>query len=122
MNEVINQLMTLDIINELKKLGMDLVCNTSWQDNAFPLIMQFYNRFKKSLKELYISGNCPKFLNQFNEENFQSFSQLIFMKLFNIRKKLHKNEQIMITREEIKMVESMENDMILTPNINKKCR
>ena len=120
MNEVINQLMTFDIINELKKLGLDAVYTTSWQDNAFPLLIPFYNRFKESLKELYISGNYLKFLNQFDKEKFQIFSQFIFMKLFKIKRELRKNEQITITREEIEMVESMVNDMILIPNTSKK--
>lgn len=120
MNEVINQLMTFDIISELKKLGLDAVYTTSWQDSAFPLLAPFYNRFKESLKELYISGNYSKFLNQFDKEKFQNFSQFIFMKLFRIKRRLRKNEQITITREEIEMVESMVNDMILTPNTSKK--
>lgn len=120
MNEVINQLMTFDIINELKKIGMDVVYTTSWQDNAFPLLMPFYNRFKESLKELYISGNYLKFLNQFDKEKFQNFSQFIFIKLFNIKRRLRKNEQITITSEEIEMAESMVNDMVLTQDANKK--
>lgn len=120
MNEVINQLMTFDIINELKKLGMSIIYTPSWQDNAFPLLMPFYNRFKESLKELYISGNYTKFLNQFDEEKYQNFSQFIFMKLFKIKRELHRNEQITITQEKIEMVESMINDMVLTPNANKK--
>lgn len=120
MNEVINQLMTFDIINELKTLGMNVVYTTSWQDNAFPLLMPFYSRFKESLKELYISGNYMNFLNQFDKEKFQNFSQFIFMKLFSIKKRLRRNEQVAITREEIEIVESMINDMTLTQNTNKK--
>ena len=42
------------------------------------------------------------------------------MKLFKIKRKLRKNEQITITKEEIEMVESMVNDMILIPNTSKK--
>ena len=78
MDEIINQLMTFDIINELKNLGMYAAYTTSWQDNAFPLLMPFYSRFKESLKELYISGNYMKFLNQFDKEKFQNFSQFIY--------------------------------------------
>ena len=99
---------------------MNVVYTTSWQDNAFPLLMPFYSRFKESLKELYISGNYMNFLNQFDKEKFQSFSQFIFMKLFSIKKRLRRNEQVTITREEIESVESMINDMTLTQNTNKK--
>lgn len=120
MNEVINQLMTLDIIDELKKLGMKVTYTPSWQDNAFPLLMPFYNRFKDSLKKLYISGNYIEFISQFDKEKFQEFSQYIFMKLFNIKRKLHKKEQITITREEIETVESMINAMQLVSETNKK--
>ena len=120
MNEVINQLMTLDIIGELKKLVMNIIYTSSWQDNAFPLLIPFYNRFKDNLKELYISGNYIKFISQFDEKKFQIFSQFIFIKLFNIKRKLCKNEQITITREEIETVECMINDMLVVPKADKK--
>ncbi len=65
MNEVINQLMTVDIIEELKKLGVKVTYTPSWQDNAFALLMPFYNRFKDSLKKLYIIRNFLLMLNNF---------------------------------------------------------
>lgn len=120
MNEVINQLMTVDIIDELKKLGVKVTYTPSWQDNAFPLLMPFYNRCKDSLKKLYISGNYIEFISQFDKEKFQDFSQFIFMKLFNIKRQLCKNEQITITREEIETVECMINAMLLVPKTDKK--
>jgi len=120
MNEVINQMMTFDIVNELKKSGMDIVYTPSWQDNAFPLLMPLYNRFKESLKELYISGDLSKFLNQFDKEKFQNFSHIIFMKLFRIQRKLRNNEQILIADEEIELLENMVNEMSLFVNESKK--
>ncbi len=120
MNEVINQLMTFDIINELKRLGINVVYTPSWQDNAFPLIMPFYNRFKDSLKELYISGDFQAFVNQFDKERFQDFLQFIFMKLFKIKRKLRQNEQITVIKEEIEKVENYIDDMVLEPSIGAK--
>ncbi len=120
MNEVINQIMTFDIVNGLIKSGMNTVYTPSWQDNAFPLLMPFYNRFKESLKELYISGDFSKFLNQFDKEKFQNFSQVIFMKLFRIKRSLRNNEQILITDEEIELLENLVNDMLLFINERRK--
>lgn len=111
MNEVINQMMTFDIVNELKKLGMNIVYTSSWQDNAFPLLMPFYNKFKESLKELYISGNFTKFVSQFDEERFQDFTQSLFIKLFRIQRQLRNNEQVLVSDEEIKLMENMVNGM-----------
>ena len=77
MNEVINQLMTVDIIEELKKLGVKVTYTPSWQDNAFALLMPFYNRFKDSLKKLYIIRNFLLMLNNFINiycENSWNFS------------------------------------------------
>ncbi len=82
--------------------------------------MPFYNRFKESLKELYISGNYSEFLKQFDEEKYQKFLQFIFMKLFKIKRRLRKNEQITITKEEIEQVENMINDMMRVTKANKR--
>ena len=38
LNEVINQKITIDILEELKKIGIDLKVSSSWQERLFPLV------------------------------------------------------------------------------------
>lgn len=82
--------------------------------------MPFYDKFKESLKELYISGDFSKFISQFEKEKFQNFLQIIFIKLFRIQRRLRNNNQVLVTEEEIKLIENMVNDMFPFVNESKK--
>lgn len=62
LNEAINQKMTLEILEELKKLGLEVSYTPSWQENMFPIINLFYETFKDKLKNVYITGNILSFI------------------------------------------------------------
>lgn len=55
LNEIINQKITIEILEELKKMGMELKIATSWQENLFPLVDLFYKMFKDEIKKHMLS-------------------------------------------------------------------
>lgn len=111
LNEGINELMTLDIIKILKELKNNINPTASWQENLFPIIISFYEKFKEQLKALYISGDLNLFVNQIGKEQFEEYSQFIFTKGFKIKRKLNRGEQLMLSDTDIdtadKIVQSM---------------
>lgn len=111
LNEVINQKMTLEILDELKKLGLEINYTPSWQENMFPLINMFYETFKESLKNVYITGNIPSFINLIGYENYEDFSQRIFMNGFRLRRKLLKGETPLLMKDDIIKVEDIVKSM-----------
>ncbi len=111
LNEAINQKMTLDILDELRKLGLEISYTPSWQENMFPLINMFYESFKDSLKNVYISGNLLSFINEIGYQNYDHFSQTIFLSSFRLRRKLLKGETPLFRQEDITKVEDIVKDM-----------
>ncbi len=107
LNEAINQKMTLEILDELRKLGLEIQYSTSWQENMFPLINLFYESFKEILKDTYISGDIVSFIKIIGAENYSEFSQRIFMKGFRLKRSLIKGEIPIITEEDVKEIESI---------------
>lgn len=96
LDEVINHRMTLEILNELVKLGYNVTITPSWQENAFPLVDPFYVQFKNLLKTLYISGNLDEFVNSVGKESFNEYSQFIYITIFKMRNALRRGEKIEI--------------------------
>lgn len=107
LNEAINQKMTLEILDELRKLGLEVHSTPSWQENMFPLINLFYESFKDSLKDIYITGDLISFINLVGFENYDEFSQIMFMKSFRLRRMLIKGQNPLMTEDDIKRVEDI---------------
>lgn len=107
LNEAINQKMTLEILDELRKLGLEIQSTPSWQENMFPLIHLFYESFKDNLKDTYISGDMLSFINLIGAENYSEFSQTMFMKSFRLKRRLIKGETPIVTEDDIKTVENI---------------
>ena len=99
LNEAINQKMTLEILDELRNLGLDICYTPSWQENVFPLINLFYDSFRDDLKDIYITGNLNLFINYVGMNNYDEFSQLIYMKSFKLRRKITKGESPLVLEE-----------------------
>ena len=107
LNEAINQKMTLEILDELRKLGLEIQYTPSWQENMFPLINLFYESFKDLLKDLYISGDILSFIKIIGTENYFEFSQTMFMKGFRVKRRLIKGKIPIVTEDDVKEVESI---------------
>ena len=107
LNEVINQKMTLEILDELRKLGIEVHYTPAWQENMFPLINLFYDIFKENLKDIYITGDLMSFIKIIGVENYDEFSRLMFMKCFKLRRMLIKGQNPLITEDDIKKVENI---------------
>lgn len=101
LNEVINELMTLDIISWLNIMGENVSPCYSWQSGAFKLIQPFYEFFKEPLKQLYITGNMFDFLREVGEQEFQDFTNFIERKLFIIKIHLRNNKPVTIKEEDV---------------------
>ena len=104
LNEAINHKMTLDIIEELKKMGLQIDVTQSWQEHLFPLIDTFYNTFKDDLKELNVSGNLVGFRKLFGDDYYSQFSQLIFMCAFKAKCAILKNERVEFSANKINSI------------------
>lgn len=111
LNESINQRMTLDILDELENLGITTKITSSWQSYLFPFIDLFYDTFKELLKETFISGDLNNFIKLVGEDNYNHFSQLIYLKGFKIRRKLGKGVKPEISQEDVNMIEKIVNEM-----------
>lgn len=104
-NELINQKITLDILEELNNLGYKIHYSSSWQERLFPLINGFYDIFKDLIKEVYITGNLNEFIKKLGEENYVRFTQIIFLKVFRLRNRIRKGEEVKISNEDILLLE-----------------
>lgn len=111
LNEAINQKMTLEILEELRKLGLEVRYTPSWQENMFPLINLFYQTFKDRLKNVYITGNFLSFINLIGFENYNEFSQTIFLISFRLRRNLVKGEKSLFREEDIIKLEAIVKSM-----------
>lgn len=105
--EVINQKMTLDIIDELNQLGLEVRKTSSWQEHLFPLINLFYETFKDLLKETHISGDLSTFKKTLGEDNYNYFSQMIHLKGFKLIRDLNRGREPSISQEVIDEVEEI---------------
>jgi len=92
LNEIINQKITIEILEELKKMGMELKIATSWQENLFPLVDLFYKMFKDEIKKTYVIGDLISFVRSIGEQTYIEFTQATFLKCFKARKKIAKGE------------------------------
>lgn len=105
LNELINQKITLDILEELNNLGYKVDRSSSWQERLFSLINSFYDLFKNLIKEVYITGNLNEFIKKLGEENYVRFTQIIFLKVFRLRNRIRKGEEVKISNEDILLLE-----------------
>ena len=105
LNELINQKITLDILEELNNLGYKVDRSSSWQERLFSLINSFYDVFKDLIKEVYITGNLNEFIKKLGEENYVRFTQIIFLKVFRLRNRIRKGEEVKISNEDILLLE-----------------
>lgn len=104
-NELINQKITLDILEELNNLGYMVDRSSSWQERLFPLINNFYDVFKDLIKEVYITGNLNEFIKKLGEEEYINFTQKLFLKVFRLRNRIRKGEEVKISKEDILLLE-----------------
>ena len=110
-NEALNQKMTLEILNELKKLGLNINYTSSWQENLFPLINMFYELFKDCIKQVYITGDIFSLIKNVGNENYVEYSQLMFLKCFKLRRMIIKDQKPNLSEDEIKKLENIVNNM-----------
>ena len=113
LNEAINQKMTLEILEELNKLGLKINITPSWQEQLFPVIDTFYETFKEQLKKLNISGNLVAFKEELGKEYFDRFSQLIFMCGFRARRSISKGEEVSFPIDRINAINDLVSNMKL---------
>ena len=113
LNEAINQKMTLEILEELNKLGLKINITPSWQEQLFPVIDTFYETFKELLKKLNISGNLVAFKEELGKEYFDNFSQLIFLCGFRARRSISKGEKVDFPIDRINAINDLVSNMKL---------
>lgn len=111
LNEAINQKMTLEILEELKNMGLKIDITPSWQEYLFPVIDLFYNTFKNELKEVNITGDLIKFKQLLGEEYYNQFSQLIFMSGFRTRRNVLKEEKVNFSTNKINTINDLVSNM-----------
>lgn len=111
LNEAINQKMTLEILEELKNMGLKIDITPSWQEYLFPLIDLFYNTFKNELKEVNITGDLIKLKQLLGEEYYNQFSQLIFMSGFRTRRNVLKEGKVNFSTNKINTINDLVSDM-----------
>ena len=116
--------MTIEVLEDLKNMGIKIEVTPSWQENLFPIIDLFYNTFKNELKKVNINGNLVEFRELLGEEYYNEFSQILFMCGFKAKRSIKKEEKIEISTDKIKLIERLVLDMklhydSLSPN-NKK--
>lgn len=111
LNEAINQKMTLEILEELNKLGLKINITASWQEQLFPVIDSFYATFKEQLKNLNISGDLVAFKEKLGKEYFDKFSQLVFMCGFRARRSISKGEEVNYSIDRINTINDLVSNM-----------
>lgn len=111
LNEVINHKMTLEILEELNKLGLKINITPSWQEQLFPVIDTFYATFKEQLKNLNISGDLVAFKEKLGKEYFDKFSQLVFMCCFRARRSISKGEEVNYSIDRINTINDLVSNM-----------
>lgn len=107
LNEIINQKITIDILEELKRLGIDLKISSSWQEQLFPVINLFYKTFKDEIKKTYVTGNLLSFAKNLGGQNYIDFTQVVFLKCFKARRNISKGETKIISKDDIEQVEAL---------------
>lgn len=119
LNETINHMMTLEMVN-----AINVTKTPSWQEKMFPIVKFFYETFKSDLKELYINGDLSNFISKVGQENFDDFSNMMYIKGFKIRRSIRKGEEPQITEEDItkinEIVSRMQNHYKQTISTHKK--
>ena len=116
LNESINQKMTLEILQELKKSGLKFEIKPSWQEQLFPVIDIFYETFKEHLKKLNISGDLTGFKEKLGKEYFSRFSQSVFMCGFRAKRCISKGEKVEYSIERMNAI----NDLVSNMKIHSK--
>lgn len=111
LNEAINQKMTLEILEELKNMGLKIDITPSWQEYLFPVIDSFYNTFKNELKEVNITGDLIKLKQLLGEEYYNQFSQLIFMSGFRTRRNVLKEGKVNFSTNKINTINDLVSNM-----------
>lgn len=107
LNEVINQKITIDILEELKKIGIDLKVSSSWQERLFPLVNLFYKTFKDEIKKIYVTGDLLSFVKNIGEQSYIEFTQIMFLKCFKARRKITKGETQIVSNDDVKQLETL---------------
>ena len=107
LNEIINQKITIEILEELKRLGIDLKISSSWQEQSFPVINLFYKTFKDEIKKTYVTGNLLSFAKNLGGQNYIDFTQVVFLKCFKARRNISKGETKIISKDDIEQVEAL---------------
>ena len=107
LNEIINQKITIEILEELKRLGINLKISSSWQEQLFPLINLFYKTFKDEIKKTYVTGDLLSFAKILGGQNYIEFTQVLFLKCFKARKNISKGETKIISKDDIEQVEAL---------------
>ena len=107
LNEIINQKITIDILEELEKLGISLKVSSSWQERLFPLVDLFYKTLKDEIKKIYVTGDLLSFIRNIGEQNYIEFTQIMFLKCFKARRKISKGETKIVSNDDIKQVEAL---------------
>lgn len=107
LNEIINQKITIEILEELKRLGIDLKISSSWQEQLFPLINLFYKTFRDEIKKTYVTGNLLSFAKNLGGQNYIDFTQVVFLKCFKARRNISKGETEIISKDDIEQVEAL---------------
>lgn len=106
LNEIINQRITMEVLEEIKRLGLKLDITQSWQEKLFPLIDMFYEVFANKIKDVYITGELMPFVKDIGEDNYDEFKRLMFFKCFMARKKIANDQKDIISENDIKEIEN----------------
>ena len=79
-NEVINDLISIDILNLAKKENISILGETtrhSTYEFYFPLVQPFYEEFKEDIKEFYITGNFQALYKNISKRDFYKLIAII---------------------------------------------
>lgn len=107
LNEIINQKITIEILEELKRLGINLKISSSWQEQLFPIINLFYKTFRDEIKKTYVTGDLLSFAKSLGGQNYIEFTQVVFLKCFKARRNISKGETKIISKVDIEQVEAL---------------
>lgn len=107
LSEVINQLITIEIISILNSNGYKIELTSSWQEKLFPLVLNFYSLYKDEIKKCWITGDLTNFKMSIGMYEYIEFSQRFFIKSFRLKRKMSKGEDFQFTPEEVKEFENI---------------
>lgn len=92
LEEIITDYISLEITDIFYSLGgkisLNCIGNTSIYTRLFPLIENFYKKYKELLKKAVMSGNLNMLFMQINEEKYEEYIQTIQIELNKAYKKL----------------------------------